>query len=52
MIGGEGAPEPITEAQNASSNCWPVQPKDRDLTLVAKFNSTVGMNRDCWGVEM
>ncbi|KAK1834386.1 hypothetical protein QBC39DRAFT_379922 [Podospora conica] len=42
VISGEGAPEAISAAQNASSNCWPVQPKSRDLTLVAKFNSTGG----------
>lgn len=52
VIAGEGTLEPITAAENASTNCWPVQPKWRDLTVVAKFNSTVGMNLDCCVVEM
>ncbi|RYP34248.1 hypothetical protein DL767_004371 [Monosporascus sp. MG133] len=34
---GNGAPEPITSQQNASSNCWPVTEKQNDLTLVSDY---------------
>ncbi|RYO75389.1 hypothetical protein DL766_005617 [Monosporascus sp. MC13-8B] len=34
---GNGAPEPITSQQNASSNCWPVTEKQHDLTLVSDY---------------
>ncbi|RYP08224.1 hypothetical protein DL764_002039 [Monosporascus ibericus] len=34
---GDGAPEPITSQQNASSNCWPVTKKQDDLTLVSDY---------------
>ncbi|GAB1315584.1 hypothetical protein MFIFM68171_05794 [Madurella fahalii] len=39
-LSGPGSPEPITGQQNASSNCWPVRPKDSSLRLVASLNST------------
>ncbi|RYP63363.1 hypothetical protein DL769_006978 [Monosporascus sp. CRB-8-3] len=34
---GNGAPEPITSQQNASSNCWPLTEKQDDLTLVSDY---------------
>ncbi|KAK6949299.1 hypothetical protein Daesc_009374 [Daldinia eschscholtzii] len=39
---GEDAPKPITQQQNSSSNCWPIIPKQDDLTLVSKYNYTGG----------
>ncbi|KAI1464083.1 uncharacterized protein F4812DRAFT_222112 [Daldinia caldariorum] len=39
---GEGAPQPITQQQNSSSTCWPVIPKQDDLTLVSQYNYTGG----------
>ncbi|KAK1834383.1 hypothetical protein QBC39DRAFT_252843 [Podospora conica] len=42
-ITGPGAPKPITAAQNASSDCWPVEPRGYDLTPVLKMNTTGGV---------
>lgn len=36
-LAGSGSPEPITEQQNASSNCWPITPRQDDLALVSEF---------------
>lgn len=38
---GEDAPQPISQQQNSSSTCWPVIPKQDDLTLVSQYNYTV-----------
>ncbi|KAI0837186.1 hypothetical protein F5Y06DRAFT_93397 [Hypoxylon sp. FL0890] len=34
---GDGAPQPISQQQNASSNCWPITPKDDSLALVSEY---------------
>ncbi|RDL39947.1 uncharacterized protein BP5553_04287 [Venustampulla echinocandica] len=33
-VKGNGAAKPITTAQNSTSNCWPIVPKQYDLALV------------------
>ncbi|RYP55131.1 hypothetical protein DL768_000250 [Monosporascus sp. mg162] len=43
---GNGAPEPITSQQNASSNCWPVTEKQDDLTLVSDYQVPGGVSVD------
>ncbi|RYP64624.1 hypothetical protein DL770_009159 [Monosporascus sp. CRB-9-2] len=43
---GNGAPEPITSQQNASSNCWPVIEKQDDLTLVSDYQIPGGDSID------
>ncbi|KAI1657773.1 hypothetical protein F4813DRAFT_359511 [Daldinia decipiens] len=37
---GTNASQPIGQQQNSSSNCWPVIPKQNDLTLVSQYNYT------------
>lgn len=37
---GSDASEPLTEAENATSNCYPTLPKSNSLTHVAAFNYT------------
>ncbi|KAF3057233.1 hypothetical protein GL218_06102 [Daldinia childiae] len=37
---GEDASQPISQQQNSSSTCWPVIPKQDDLTLVSQYNYT------------
>ena len=41
VLTGPGAPKPITPEQNASSNCWPIQPKSYDLARVMRIDTTV-----------
>jgi hypothetical protein len=36
-----GAADPITTAQNSTSNCWPILPKQYDLALVNSVISPV-----------
>jgi hypothetical protein len=40
VLTGSDAPAPLTEAQNATSNCYPTLPKSNILTRVAAFNTT------------
>jgi hypothetical protein len=35
---GPSAPEPITETQNSTSNCWPTLPKTNGLTKVFEYD--------------
>ncbi|KAK0744363.1 hypothetical protein B0T21DRAFT_407474 [Apiosordaria backusii] len=35
-----GSPKPIDSQQNASSNCWPISPRNNDLRLVHSTNTT------------
>ncbi|KAL7620433.1 hypothetical protein AAE478_009428 [Parahypoxylon ruwenzoriense] len=36
---GDGAPQPLSQQQNSSSACWPVIPKQDDLTLVSEYHT-------------
>lgn len=40
-LSGEDAPEPISDQQNSTSTCWPVLPKNNDLTLVQTISAKV-----------
>lgn len=33
-ISGPGAPRPLTDEGNSTTTCWPVVPKEHDLTLI------------------
>ncbi|KAI1760527.1 hypothetical protein GGR53DRAFT_76888 [Hypoxylon sp. FL1150] len=37
---GEGAPQSLSQQQNSSSTCWPVIPKQDELTLVSEYQTT------------
>ncbi|KAI0149960.1 hypothetical protein F4776DRAFT_187298 [Hypoxylon sp. NC0597] len=34
---GDGAPQPISQQENASATCWPITPKEDSLTLVSEY---------------
>lgn len=37
---GSNAAEPLTQAENSTSNCYPTLPKSNSLTHIAAFNTT------------
>lgn len=43
-LSGNGSPEPISEKQNATSNCWPIVPKADGLRVVESINVTVSFS--------
>ncbi|XXH02553.1 hypothetical protein Hte_008930 [Hypoxylon texense] len=36
---GDGAPQPLSQQQNASSACWPIIPKQDELTLISEYQT-------------
>ncbi|KAK4135049.1 hypothetical protein BT67DRAFT_379092 [Trichocladium antarcticum] len=46
-LSGKGSPEPISDKQNATSNCWPILPKHNNLRLVESINITVQAHLTC-----
>ncbi|KAF4975684.1 hypothetical protein FZEAL_7574 [Fusarium zealandicum] len=46
VLSGRSAPQPITSKQNSTSNCWPIQPKSSNLTLVESIKTSGDYSTD------
>ncbi|KAI0440563.1 hypothetical protein F4803DRAFT_526882 [Xylaria telfairii] len=46
VLSGKGAPEPLSGDKNASSTCWPVLPKENQLTLVSEYQKNGSRQAD------
>ncbi|KAI0448487.1 hypothetical protein F5B21DRAFT_497427 [Xylaria acuta] len=46
VLSGKGAPQPLSGDKNSSSTCWPVLPKENQLTLASEYQKNGSRQAD------